>query len=163
MTDPPRTATTPRRPPAGIGDRPARRGQHGRGAERRRALEAVASEVADQRVPTGEAAFAFASYDDGFLAMAISGVVDDRSAERLAGVLRDVRTLGRHELDIDFTGLVLSTLALMRFLGHLRLQQVANGGRIELHHPPADLVNALGENFPDELSLHCARPALRAL
>jgi hypothetical protein len=130
--------------------------------QRRRALEAVAAEAAARRAPAGEAAVAVAPYGDGFLAIAVAGIVEERSAELLAGVLRDCGTLGRHELDVELGGLVRSSPTLVRFLGYLRLQQVTGGGRLELHRPPADLVNALGD-CPDQLSVHHARPALRAL
>lgn len=166
MIDPraPRPAEPRRAAPRGrtrrTGHRSARSPQD---AERRSALEAVAAEAADQHVPAGEAAFAFACYDDGYLALAINGVVERRSGERLAGIFRDVRTLGRHELDIELTGLVRSSTSLLQFLGHLRLQQVASCGRLQLHHPPADLVTALGEAYPDELTIHRARPPVRAL
>ena len=137
--------------------------QRVRTGERRRALALVAAEAAEQGVPAGEAAFAFSSYDDGFLALAITGVLEEPSGRRLAGVFRDVRTLGRRELAIELSGLLRSTPTLVRFLGHLRLQQVANDGRLQLHAPPADLVTALGDAFPDRLSIHGARPLLRAL
>jgi len=130
---------------------------------RRQALDRVAAEAAEHPVPDGEAAFAFSPYGDGFLAMAVTGVVENPSAERLAGALRDVRLLGRHELAVELSGLVRSTPSLIRFLGHLRLQQITTAGRLELHRPPRDLVSALGDVFPDELSLHETRRALRAV
>ena len=139
------------------------RRQHPGLREQRDALERVAAEAAEHPVPAGEAAFAFAPYGDGFLAMAVVGVIEDVSAERLAGALRDVRGLGRRELAIELSGLVWSTPALVRILGQLRLAQLASAGRLELHRPPATLMTTLGDSFPDELSLHDPRPALRAV
>ncbi len=162
MTDPtarPKLASASRPTPV----RRARRADVGTPG-RHAALDAVAAEATNRRTEGDDGvAFALAADDDGIVAVAIDGVVDDAAAERLAALLLEVRALGRREVAIDLAALTRSTPALLRFLGHLRLHQVAGDGRLELHRPPADLVNALGDAFPDRLSIHDPRPALRAL
>jgi hypothetical protein len=166
MTDPtarPRLASTSRSAPAPRAPGDARLAG-GEDAGRPAALDAVAAEATGRRTEgDGGVAFALAAEDDGLVAVAIDGVVDDAAAERLAALLLEVRALGRREVAIDLAELTHSTPALVRFLGHLRLHQVAGDGRLELHRPPADLVNALGDAVPDRLSIHEPRPALRAL
>lgn len=109
------------------------------------------------------ASLAVLPYDDGFLAMALRGVVDERAGGQLLGVLADVRWQGRHELLVELAELVRATPAVMRFIGYLRLQQVTMRGRLELHHPPADLVAGLAGDGADSLWVHDPRPPVRPL
>jgi len=156
---PDRTRTALRTVPAGSDLAPA----DALDDARDRALGAAAADAAAARPGPGGCAHAVVAFGDGYLALAVTGVVEAGSGERLLGVLDDLRTRGRHELAVECSGLARSSPALVRFLGYVRLQQVAGHGRLALHRPPADLLSALGEPGPDHLAVHDPRPAVRGL
>lgn len=126
---------------------------------RQRALDEVAVELGPAGRRTDQPAVALRVYGPGCMCFGIAGPVERAMAERLGGLLGELRVRGRRELVLTLAWLGPWHRHLVRVLAHARIQHLVDGARVELHDLPDALAEALGPGLPTTFRIVDAGPA----
>lgn len=116
---------------------------------RRAAITAALDEVSAALAAPDAPILALRRYQPGGLVAALGGRFDAAAVDRLCGRTAELRAHARRELVLECSQLRPSCGSrLPRVLARLRVQCLVDGARVELHHPPAQLVTELGQVRP---------------
>lgn len=92
----------------------------------------------------GEAgAAALCAFGSGHAVLALAGRFGATELGRLQRLVPHIRRLAENTLIIDLSGIRDCSHRLVRWIGHMRIRRLIDGGHVELHHCPLELAEEM--------------------